>query len=303
MVRGGRIAGKLGASLLAAGLLVASAATPAVAQRRDRITVSLGHPVKRDYPPLPDNDPTLANSYTPGFCDSAPGCDTIPLTIVIPKNLDPNEDYFGRISLTWDDTPAHSNVFMYLWDDPAGTQQIAQATSGSQPERILLYRPDKKKYLLVVHNPAGDNPSTTTVRVSGPNLAYHLKVEVTTDSFTSPFESLEGPPPIEQTSSPDASGLPAPVVPTAASASEGFPVAPVALDSTLGGLSGRSGELAAALRAPSFGGSTQALASFPPPKPVRGIVVLIWAGIVPLLVVGGSAFAIWRRAARVLKVD
>ncbi|MCI0347641.1 MAG: hypothetical protein L0221_19745, partial [Chloroflexi bacterium] len=215
-----------------------------------------------------------------------------------------NADFFVEITLSWD-TTTRSNLQLYVWDDPPVTDPptpqriIAQSSSERMPERVLLYRPDQKSYFIVVHNPAGTTPGNVP-NPGGPNTGYRLKLEMTFRSYDSPFELLATQPPSTSppttTVTPGATPLgPSTITPTP------FAIASLRPDPSFGDLAGRPSALDALPGAEGL--SALPSAARPPPGPVNGFLLALWAGVVPAALVGGGALFLRRRAVASLDVD
>jgi hypothetical protein len=297
------------AAVAAAGtvVLIATLALAPLAwgSARDRITVKQGPAVVRDYPGLVPNDPALAETIEPATCNTLPGCDTIPLTIVPPTGLQGNEDFFVEIVLSWD-TTANANLQLYVWDDPPTTDPpteqriIAQSAGETAPERVLMYRPGDGTYFIVVSNPAGTAPGNVP-NPGGANLGYTLRLQMTFRSYDSPFELLETAPP--PTAAP-ATSTPGAQVPDALATITPTPFAIASLrpDPSFGELVDRPSALEA-LGPQAEQLAVRPSAARPPPGPVNGFLLALWAGVVPVLVVGGGAIFMKRRAAASLDID
>lgn len=265
---------------------------------QERITVREGPAVERDYGALTQNDPFLFSSIMPANCTTSPGCDTIPLSIVVPPGLRTNEDFFVRVTLSWD-TSTRSNLQLYIWNDPPpndpeGQRIIGQSATEEHPERVVMYRPSLGKYFIVVYHTAGTAPGNVP-SPSGPNTGYHLRLEMTFQSFDSPFEVLATDPP---TTSPvsEFDDVPAASAPSPTSGITPLPLAPLNLDADFDGLTGRRDALAA-LESARGEQLARPAAARPPAGPVNGWLLTLWAGIVPAVVVGGGLFWLRRRAA------
>jgi hypothetical protein len=162
---------------------VGSGSVTAHALLKDRVTVQKGSSVVLNYGPLPQNDPLFTDTIRPSFCSTAPGCDTIPMT-VIPPETEASEDHVVKTTLTWDGS-TNTILALYLWDE-GGTRVLGSAPSGQQPATVTLYQP-AGNYNIVVHHPAG-----SLEKPSGPNTGYRLQIEMLIYPFDSNiFESLE----------------------------------------------------------------------------------------------------------------
>jgi hypothetical protein len=302
-----RIVSSRAAAAVAAAVLALVAIGPlAWARTQDRIVVKKGPAVVREYPALPPNDPLLEDTIQPGNCMTLPGCDTIPLTIVPPTGLSSNQDFFVVITLSWD-TTLNSNLQLYIWDDPPQTDPptpqrvVAQSSGESEPERVLLYRPTDGTYFIVVSNVAGTAPGNVP-SPGGANTGYTLRLEMTFRSYDSPFELLEPPPPgttaAPATSTPGAEvpAGPGTITPTP------FALASQRPDPSFGELVGRPSALDA-LRPQAGQLAARPTVARPPPGPVNGFLFALWAGIVPVGVVGAGALVLRRRAAASLDLD
>ena len=270
--------------------LIVAAAGPGAALGQATIVLKQGQPVERSYPPLAASDPNPVLA-TPDQCRTAPSCDTIPLTVEVPTELGTSDDFYVRVTLSWNDGgkvqgKQANDLALRLYYK---TTNIARAATDDQPEVLLVYRPVDKDYALTVINSVG------------PNTGYKLKVEMLTESVGAPgeFQEPSGPPPdLSEGSGPPSSSstAAAPSLPTPGSQVLAAPV--VATDEALAKLGQSSGQLAKFLGASS---DLQNLGQQEsrPPKPVTSTQVVLWAGAFPMaLLAAGGAWLKFRSASR-----
>lgn len=291
----------------AAGILVAAGgmavpANPAGATKQRELTVKMGAPVFAEFPPIPASYPRPFvvddGIMDPDDCATAGTgavCDTVPVKIV-PPDLGPFEDWFVRITLSWEkQTNGLLELDLYFWDDRQNARQsdpnsteytrLARGQTALNPETLEVIRPSLGQYNITVSN------------WNGRNTGYKLKIEMLKgDPFESPFESTE-PPPADFSG--DSGG--APIFDLSATDFFDFGATPemfsglseltVLPDEGLGSL-GNSGinDLPQATIAAS---NPLALA---PPGPASGLLMFIWLVLLPLAGVGGVVAFLLRRS-------
>jgi len=231
----------------------------------------------------------------PDNCSSRPYCDTIPIELTVSdsvKNSD-TEDYFLRLKVEWDNSGGN-NVNLYLYDSPyKGAFWIAKAATSNMPEIINLYRPEKKAYLLVVHN------------TSGVNSGYKLTAAITVEAFggapdfggvnenENPSRPTTTRPPADKND--DDFGFDeftAPPPPVDSGFGPPPPLAGADQDSSLSALARQRGGLADSLAAPRI---TLVVEEKPPPAPVSGVTVALLGGVLPASVVGSGIWLLRRK--------
>ncbi|HUR48083.1 MAG TPA: hypothetical protein VMY88_00940 [Acidimicrobiales bacterium] len=280
------------------GIAVWPGGGAASADPQEPVKLTAPQTVVREYDPLVATDPANQSGYTqdPTTCSTAPHCDTIPLELVVSdelKNSD-TEDYFLRLTIEWDNAGG-DNVNAYLYDDPyAGEFYIASGATAEMPEKINLYRPEKKKYILVVHN------------TTGVNAGYKLTAAITVEPFggAPDFGGVNENPSRPTTTRPsndnddepffdDSDDTPAP---PPAIVDNGFgpppPLADVERDESLSALARDRGDFESSLTAPDF---TLQEEEAPPPDPVSGATVALLGGLLPASLVGGGVFWLRRK--------
>ncbi len=294
------------ALLAAAGL----SAVPAGAfEKEPALVIAEGQTIDEDYSAAPVG--AAGEEANPGTCRSRPDCDVVPLKIVVPERLkspDTAEDFFVRVSMSWPedvDGPigtSENDMDMYIWEDPAGDDDVASGASSANPERASLVNPRNGDYSIVVVNWAGTN------------RGYNLHVEWISGEIPTPYEALapgrtssgggsdEGTfvPPEDTSGEPvdESAFSPVPAAPTAEP--EAAPRRPIAGDDAFGFSLPRAPALS-----PSLGDSSEEAASLfdsqpavslGPAEPVPAPVVLFWLLAVPMVLLGGSF--LWLRQHR-----
>lgn len=292
------------AAVTVAAAVIVLPSNPAGATKQRELTVRLGAPVVADFPPIPANYPRPFvvddGIMDPDDCSTAGTgamCDTVPLKIV-PPNLGPFDDWFVRVTLTWQkQANGVLELDLYLWDDRQNARQtdpnsteytrLARGQTALNPETLEVIRPGLGQYNVTVSN------------WNGRNTGYTLKVELLEgDPFESPFESTE-PPPADFSG--DSGGAPIFDLSAdtffdlgpAAEIFSGLSELTVLPDEGLGSL-GNSGinDLPQATLA-----SSNPLA-VTPPGPASGLLLFIWLVLLPLAGVGGVVAFLLRRSGR-----
>jgi hypothetical protein len=164
---------RAGLALLAL-LMTALAPGTARASQQNRVHVDLNQTVTLAYPPIPGQDPTSGTTnsgFDPGTCDSLPTCDTIPVDVVVPPGVAKIDDFRLKVELDFhvtQSTPAvngqkaqSTQLDLYAWDDPAGSQPLSQGTGPTEPQFVTIDHPVKGKYQLTVHSTNGTNDGYT----------------------------------------------------------------------------------------------------------------------------------------------
>lgn len=301
----------------------------ASATEQERLTVTEGETTRTAYEPIPGSDPARGTAkseageppITPDECNLTPStCDVIPITVAPPAM--PGEEFLVRMSLFWEAQPtpgtslASSDLDMYLWSDPPGSQTVTfkddddstndqPGASGRIPERIQLFSTVPGDYLLVVNNFLGrnDGHELELIYFSGDLVAPFESLDPT---FTAPARPSSSPPP-------PASSTPAPSSGSGAGSGSSFvpAPAPAPVTGTPDDLSTTPNTLALA----DVGGASafddieglgdQALAAPPRSVPIRTTavsapqdvsagVLLLWFGVVPVVALGGGALLLRR---------
>ncbi len=295
----------------------------------DGLRVEENQTVAREYKPIaifnpaPDN-PTGKPGITPEDCKAAPWCDVIPLEIVTPAQLGPDQEFFVKVKLEWETQNIPSNPAMatnravndldlYVWDDPQGDVELAMGASEQEPEELALFRPTAGHYQIVVAN------------YLGPNTGYRLTATYKPEPIIPPFESLEpvfelpplpteapvfeppaevtGPEPAEAPA--DFSGTPveappAPVVTTP----PGPNLEPVAVEADPDFENFDDSAFADALAAPVASDVLKERKArvVAPPEPASAPSVVFWMAVLPLGLAAGGGFWLARRGSGVLRI-
>jgi len=283
------------------GIAVWPGAGPASADAKEAVKLTAPQTVVRDYDPLVGSDPANQNGLTkdPNNCSSNPYCDTIPIELTVSealKNSD-TEDYFLRLKVEWDNSGG-DNVNLYLYDSPhKGNFFIASSATANMPETINLYRPEKKAYLLVVHN------------TSGVNTGYKLTAAITVEPFggapdfggvnENPNRPTTTRPPADNNNDDDFEfddGSDDSFTPPPGAVDNGFGPPPafadVQRDESLSALARGRGGFENSLTAPNL---TLQEREAPPPEPVSGATVALLGGLLPASIVGGGVFWLRRK--------
>lgn len=276
------------ACLVALFLVLAfTAAGPASAMREPGMTVAKDQPMTKDFGPLAGNvGPAGSNACgcAPMQCDLVTYCDTVPLDVKVPA-LGPNDDFFVRVTLTWDyqkvNGTSQNDLDLRIYNK-AGTASLANAHGGGEPEVVTVYRPTDGPYLIVAIN------------ATGVNRGYTLKVDMIVDATESLFEvGEETGPPQDLSGEPETSGESSSSTPLPAFIpSSDLELAPIDSDSALEGLSGQSGQLSRLLTPPSAVLTAQEEDSGPP-APVSAVEVAVWGGLLPAILI--AAGFLWVR--------
>ena len=279
------------------GVAIWPGGSPASADAQKAVKLTAPQTVVKEYDPLVGSDPANQHGITkdPGNCSSNPYCDTIPIELTVSESLknSDTEDYFLRLKVEWDNSGG-DNVNLYLYDSPhKGAFFIASSATANMPEVINLYRPEKKAYLLVVHN------------TSGVNTGYKLTAAITVEPFggAPDFGGVN-----ENSNRPTTTRPPSnddddfefddgsdDSTPPPGAVDSGFgppPLAEVDQDSSLSALARQRGGLADSLTAPVL---TLKDKEEPPPAPVSGLTVALFGGLLPASVVGSGIWLLRRK--------
>jgi len=282
---------------------------------RDQLVVSADGEASATYPGIPGNNPSSqAADPTPHDCGDVTeasqftvACDVVPLKVIVP-NVSDADDFVLEIELTWEPKDEVEGVGgvndldMYLYDNqqvakrdnPQSTTytQFGRSTNFAPPEAIRIYRPELVDYNLVINN------------FSGPNVSYTLKARFVIGTFEAPFEALapnvsapvddssgEQPGPIDYSADePTSVGFSAPPAPVAPPVLGEVAVLPDQDFSEFDSTSTFDAQLREPVQALPAGSI-----SLRPPTPVPAPVLLFWFLLVPLAVLGPTAFFLTRR--------
>jgi hypothetical protein len=295
-----------------AGLAAATVAvgTPVSALEKEPVlTVGERETVEAEYSAIPVGAGTPSNH--PDDCVDLPDCDVIRLKIVVPERLesaDTAEDFFVRITLSWTQDvegpigTGSNDMDMYVWEDPAGDDDLASGASSANPERASLVNPRKGDYSIVVANFAGTN------------RGYKLHAEWITGEIVTPYEALEPGrsqpksgageeesfvPPEDFSGEPvdDSAFAPVPVGPVDEPVAA--PASPISGDDAFGFSLPRAPALRPSLSTDPDAGSlfdTRPIADAADADPVPVAIVLFWLVAVPATLV--AAAFLWLRQHR-----
>lgn len=283
------------------GIAVWPGGSPASADQQEPIKLTSPSNVVKEYDPLVGTDPANQSGATrdPVQCAQLSHCDTIPLELSVPESLknSDTEDYFLRLKIEWDNSGG-DNVNTYLYDAPhEGNAPIASSATANMPETINLYRPEKKSYLLVVHNN------------TGVNTGYKVTAAITVEPFggAPDFGGVNENPGPRPTQPPSGGNDDEPDFdidddsddsfrPPIAPIDSGFgpppPLANVTRDASLSALARGRGGFEDSLSAPRV---TAPEDEGPPPAPVSGATVALLGGLLPAVAVGGGVFWLRRK--------
>jgi hypothetical protein len=300
---------------------------PAGALPQAGIRVEADQTVEREYQPIPLANPAPAtpatNPTSPESCKTSAYCDTIPLEISVPADLEEADEFFVTVELIWQTmntpgigqgTPAEvketavNDLDLYVWEDPQGTEDIARSASSTSPEKLRMFRPVKGRYQIVVNN------------YLGPNTGYKLKVTYKPEAITTPFESLDPgyippppepevpvTPPLDFSAEPEVAPAPvaAPAPPPEPAPAPPAPLtpAPVEPDADFAaGIDSSLDEELAALPESDVLEQRQTVAAGPP-KPASGSALVFWLLLLPLALVAGAGLWLAKRGSGVLRLN
>jgi hypothetical protein len=332
--------------LLLAGVALALAVTaspgpagPAIAlPQAQGLRVQENQAVEQEYPPIPgqnpipDVPPPARNLTTPDDCRTVPWCDVIPLEVLVPPTLQAADEFFVNVELSWEtqripqgpevpgngpvtnETPVN-DLDLYIWEEPAGEEDVAASTTDVIPEVARLFRPTKGKYQIVV------------VNYVGPNTGYKLKVSYKPEIIEPPFELLEpvfepparpvtelvpSQPPLDLSSGPepggaDLSALPSPPVSAPVAAVPEPPVVPslepVPVEPDPDFANFTDSEFEDALAAPPGSDVLRERRArvVGPAEPASPASLVFWLALVPVALVAGGGVWLARRGSAVLR--
>jgi hypothetical protein len=314
-------------SLLVAALGGPMAPSSALEQTQG-LRVAENESIAQEYQPIPvfnavPDNATGKPGVTPDDCRTAPWCDVIPLEIVAPAQLGPDQEFFVKVKLEWETqnipsnpamptTRAVNDLDLYVWDDPQGDVELAMGATEQEPEELALFRPTAGRYQIVVAN------------YLGPNTGYRLTATYKPEPIIPPFESLEPvfelpplpvemPPPEppaelpepEPAPLPDLSGLPVEAPPApAVEPAPAPPLEPVAVEADPDFADFDDADFADALAAPVQSDilrerKARVVAAA---QPVSAPSLVLWLAVLPLAVAAGGGFWLARRGSGVLRV-
>lgn len=193
-------AGCLASLATATYLTVSAPASGALTQ--EGIVLHQDEIVEAAYGPILASNPTGvafgSDTTTPEVCKTAAYCDVIPLEVVRPASLGPDDEYFVQVFLDWEtesdpvlDTSLN-DLDLYLYTDPPTVDEavarghtpdddadpwISSSGSSTPEETLYSFRPHGD-YIIKIIN------------WSGVNTGYTLKLTWVSESFPTPFESL-----------------------------------------------------------------------------------------------------------------
>jgi len=279
----------------------------AVALTQNRITLSHSHQVfDADYPAIPGSfeESTSAVTPEPTDCGNPDGesdtdnpptfgtmCDTIPLRVVVPTDIDPGDDFIISVALSWTDSPGKAvgngqeggvtDVDLHLFDNQqiekragsTGYTEITASNGTAIPEVVKVCCPDLVDYNVVIANVG-----------PGANTGYHIHAEMKILKADKIYELLADKPATHPASTDD-NTLPADFsdVPAVAPGLGGLTLS----DDFDGDLSQfANAPLETALQAPDTGSQTVRIEK---PSDVSGMTLLLWLGALPVGLLGGAA--------------
>jgi hypothetical protein len=249
----------------------------------------------------------------PTDCATLPVCDTIPLKIQSPPELTPFDQFFVTIELSWDPDPtrggARDDLDLFLFTQYADRDPAARSVTAGVPERIRYSEPTAPDYWLTVNN------------TSGPNTGYEVKI-------TSTYIKGERPPELDDRGSPSSSPAgaalepsppgsaaagPAPYPPavrpattTTIQAGSSAPPDPGSATEPVPAAAAPDGDLASLQGATADGRRTNlfrtAQGARGPGGPVRGVTLVLWLAVVPLLLGGAAMVVFLRRRPKALRL-
>ena len=305
--------------------------TPSSAlEQAQGLRVEENQTVAQEYQPIATFNPAPDNAtgkpgITPDDCRTATWCDVIPLEVVTPANLTPEQEFFVKVKLEWETenipsnpamptTRAVNDLDLYVWDDPQGEVELAMGTTDQEPEELALFRPTDGRYQIVVAN------------FLGPNTGYRLTVTYKPEPIVPPFESLEPvfelppfpaempafEPPAEvpepeepfRPSLPAFSGAPVEAPPAVVERAPAPFLEPVSVEADPDFEDFDDSDFADALAAPVQSNilrerRARALA---PAQPVSAPSLVLWLAVLPLALAAGGGFWLARRGSGVLRV-
>jgi hypothetical protein len=288
---------------------------PARPSTQTGLTVGLNKRVTQSYsgvvgsfPPTPSPGP----EPDPATCDTAPQCDTIPLTVEQPANYTVFDQFVLEVELSWPTSAAPQDLNLYLWYDPQTGNAASVAATSNNPEKVRFSEPRSGKYFIVVANAGGANLGyTITARSSYVQGTRPAELDAS-PNFTAAGAGSAGssgssgtgtgsgtnanasssarPSPVPAVSTPLI--LPSGEVPAAAAgAGAASAGAFAATDPSLSAIAPD----ASALGATSGGGQLfRTSAENGPPRPISPPLLILWTVIAPLALAAAAALTFLR---------
>lgn len=286
-----------GVLLAAAVAVVAGLVAPALALEEEGFTLHARETVEKDYPPIPASEPatvTVGGVVGPDECAALPSCALVKIDMEAPTELEPGDDFYVVLEISWVYASGAEDLDVYLFDD--GQTHAAEGGDGSvytekgssasadNPEKIQIYEPLLGTYNLVVQS------------FSGVATAWHLKAQSIVGEFTPPIESL-APAPGSGTrnTTTTTTSTTAPASPTAStSTTVSIPEGVVLPDDDFedGGFDPSGPALDEQLAA------SEQLSGGRNADSPSAMTVLLWMVGLPLVLVGPAAYLIVRRRTR-----
>ena len=285
-----------------------AAASPAGAVTRDVVRLAEGQTVSRDYPDMGPAAGTENETALPAVCEASPTCDLIPLTIVLPADYSPSNDFAIQIRLDWEteqlpnDQGQANDLDLFLWglDEEGGDELIARSVGTRVPEIVGAGQPDKGDYKVTVRNSLGYNAGyKLTFRWISGRIDLPEESE---DPGRPAFTPGEDEPP--RVAPPPAGGRAQPVFGEGSAAAPpdlGDPIRTPLGDAPVFGdpdfLGPGVSDLDALLQAPPGGQSLRFRRSnqLGPAEPPSGMALAIWLIVVPAVLAGGALLWFVRR--------
>ncbi|MEA3075607.1 MAG: hypothetical protein QOF60_515 [Actinomycetota bacterium] len=297
--------------VLAVGVIV-----PASAKPQGDITVREGQTIVRDFPAMGAGAGTENQSAHPDLCQQSPTCDVVKLHIVLPADFDESNEFAVQVRLDWNtrqlpnDQGQANDLDLFLWDEPAGDPTapapIARSVGTRVPEIVGLSKPQKGTYNITIRNASGVNEGyKLTVRWIDGRLSTPLESQEP-DRATSGDGSVD-----EQAAAPPAdsggtafkfrpSQAPAflpPSSPGSGSTITGFGQS-TGVDPQLDRIGAGSGDLSSLLggdeRKAAIASIIRQDAKHGPARPPSGVVMVVWLGAVPLVLLAAIGLLLYR---------
>lgn len=311
---------------------VVATTVPASAATGEKISIRIEGDAKtqKRYPGMPINDASSEFTGDPETCAAVPWCTVVPLEVLLPDTFDPEiNEFVLAVRLSWNDagfsaggqSAQGNDLDMYILreeedeDGEVTYVEVGRSAGASEPETAKLFTPAKKDYLIVVYNFLGINEGfdlalsyvDASIEDPGDFGSFPAARPAGGGAGGSTFRDVGDDAPSTSPSSPRPSfgSLPRPVPSSPSGLSmgpDGFSVAgappilpTVGTTFDLALPAGGSRSLATDLA----GGETQDV--FRPrvassdPRPVSGLVLGFWLGVVPLVLAATAAILMMRR--------
>lgn len=180
------------AAIALGALLTPLTARPATALEGEPIVIRAeeGATFAQDYGAIPVSD-TLGALTHPGDCAVSPGCMEIPLTVVLPDDYDPEDEFFFNFLASWVNVDVggeagSTDLDFYIWVERPNEEgemewvEAGSAASASQPERARLFGFTERDYVI------------TAVNFYGANTGFRIEMDFVDLSLPDDFDPYAG---------------------------------------------------------------------------------------------------------------